>query len=283
MSKSDGSAQTVRGRRGSLSRYQRTTFFVGGMVVSSFFWDSRFALGVLFAYLVFVFFVAPYFLRLGFFLPIINKADCTASVSLTFDDGPDPEVTLALLELLAKYDLKACFFVIGQKAERHPDIIRRIIREGHEIGNHSNSHDPLLMLRSQRTLKREIKECQSVLCEQGVQPLVFRPPAGITNPKLYKVLRDLGLVCVGFSCRPLDFGNRRLQHLKDRVLKSVRAGQIILLHDVHPNVGFRLNQWLCEIDGIIQGLIKKDLKIIPLSQLLQQPVMRILSQESTGL
>jgi peptidoglycan/xylan/chitin deacetylase (PgdA/CDA1 family) len=122
-------------------------------------------------------FITPFLPRFSFFLPIISRGrkDLRA-VALTFDDGPDPATTQALLDLLAKYATPATFFVTGLNASAHPDLIRLILSRGHSIGNHSYHHSPLLMLKSGETLRKEITSAQSVLREFDITPLAFRPP-----------------------------------------------------------------------------------------------------------
>ncbi|MGC4123145.1 MAG: polysaccharide deacetylase family protein [Myxococcales bacterium] len=211
---------------------------------------------------------------LGFFLTLVTHGPRTRpAVALSFDDGPDPVTTAKLLDLLARHQAPASFFVIGKQAEAHPELIARIRDSGHELGNHSMNHDPMLMFRSVERLESEIAQCQSVLAAQGVRSLTFRPPVGITNPRLGIVLRRLKLGCVCFSCRPLDFGNRRLKGLAGRVLDQVRAGDVILLHDVAPLPEVGVDVWLAEVEKILEGLQKLGLSIVPLSDLIGLPLM----------
>ncbi len=217
--------------------------------------------------------VAPYFPTWSFFLPTATRGSrARPEVALTFDDGPDPRTLRPLLELLAREKVTATFYVVGRRAAAEPGLLREAISGGHEIGNHSQTHDPLLMLRSIPRLQREVQECQDVLAEVGVEPLTFRPPVGITNPRLLPVLERLRLRCVAFSCRPLDFGNRRMEKLGERVLRRVRAGDIVLLHDsLPPEVA--VTSWLDEVAAILAGLRARGLSIVPLSKLLGAPVM----------
>jgi len=218
---------------------------------------------------------APFFPAWGFFLPTTTHGPrCHPAVAITFDDGPDPRTLHPLLDLLAREKATATFFLVGRSAAAHPDLVQEILAAGHEVGNHSQTHDPFLMLRSRRRLATEIAECQGVLAHLGVTPLVFRPPAGITNPRLLGALRSQGLTFVAFSCRPLDFGNRRLKGLKDRVLRNVRRGDIVLLHDHVPG-NVPVARWLEEVAGIIAGLREMGLRVAPLSELVGFGVMRI--------
>ena len=218
--------------------------------------------------------VAPFLPRFSFFLPIISRGNSgQKAVSITFDDGPDPFTTEPLLALLDQHGVKATFFVLGKKAAAHPQLIKKILEKGHLLGNHSYNHDNLCMLKSSKHLFREISATQEVLARFHVKPLAFRPPVGITNPKLWGVLKELGMVNVNFSCRGLDAGNRRLNGLSRRVLKHLRSDHIIALHDVMPKRRAALKLWLNEIDKVLQGIKYRGLKVLPLSELIGRPVM----------
>jgi peptidoglycan-N-acetylglucosamine deacetylase len=219
--------------------------------------------------------VAPFFPGFGFFLPVISRRETVCrEVALTFDDGPDPDVTPRLLELLRRHDVPATFFVTGARAERHPGLIRDILSRGHTLGNHSYHHDPLLMLRSRARLREEVARTQDLLSAFAVRPLTFRPPVGITNSRLPGVLRELGLCCVTFSCRAFDRGNRRITGLAETVLRKVRPGHIVLLHDVAPKGRDGIEQWLAETERIVSGLKEQGYRLLSLEELIDRPVMK---------
>jgi peptidoglycan/xylan/chitin deacetylase (PgdA/CDA1 family) len=227
---------------------------------------------------VFLCIVAPFLPGVGFFLPVIRRRITgRRAVALTFDDGPDPDVTPRLLDLLRRHGVPATFFVAGARAERYPELIRVILSRGHTLGNHSYHHDPLLMLRSQAKLQEEVARTQDLLAAFAVRPLTFRPPVGITNPRLPGVLRALGMYCVAFSCRAFDRGNRRIAGLAAIILKKVRPGDILLLHDVTPRGGEGIEDWFMEMEQIISGLKMQGYEILPLSELIDRPVMERLS------
>lgn len=218
--------------------------------------------------------LAPFFPRVGFFLPVISRGRASGkAVALTFDDGPDPDVICPLLNLLQRYKATATFFVIGKKAEGNPELVREILSRGHTIGNHSYRHDPLLMLRSRERLAEEIDRTQQLLAGFGIRPLVFRPPVGITNPRLPIVLKMLRLDCVTFSCRAGDFGNRRIAGLAKRILRKAHPGAILLLHDLSPPGTGTIQVWLEQVEQIIIGLKSLGYEIVPLSELIGRPVM----------
>lgn len=216
---------------------------------------------------------APFFPRFGFYLPVISQGSTGKNmVALTFDDGPDPETTPLLLELLAQYAVTATFFVIGEKVHKHPELMREIIAKGHAVGNHSYHHDVLLMLRSSKKIANEICMGQQALSKCGLKPLIFRPPVGITNPELGRILKDQGLFCVNFSCRGFDAGNRRIDGLADRILKKIRPDDIVLLHDCRPRRGASVTMWLREIEVLLDGLERKNLTPVSLEYLIGRPV-----------
>ncbi len=217
---------------------------------------------------------APFLPRLGFFLPVISRGGRNGkTVALTFDDGPDPAVTPLLLDLLDRQRLKAAFFVTGQNAEQYPGLVRETLRRGHDVGNHSTRHDPLLMLRSRARLADEIARTQELLAPFGIRPVAFRPPVGVTNPRLPGVLAELGMVCVTFSCRAGDFGNRRIRGLARKILRKVHPGAIVLLHDVSPPEAGRIAEWLAGVEEIIGRLRAKGYAIVPLPELIGRAVM----------
>jgi len=233
-----------------------------------FFINSLLAAAVAFFYIVLCV-AASFFPRSNFFLPVISRGNTGQNmVALTFDDGPAQPTTRQILELLDKYSVGATFFVSGVNALKHPEIIGEIIARGHAIGNHSFNHNPFLMLGSYNYLYQEIFRTQEVLEKMGVNALAFRPPVGIINPKLPLVMDKLGMFCVTFNCRAFDAGNRRIKNLGSRILKKVKADDIILLHDV-PSRSEKDNAIiLSEIESVLQGLIIRGLKIVPLSTLI---------------
>ncbi len=216
---------------------------------------------------------APFVPWFGFYLPLVSRGTRgKRAVALTFDDGPSPASTPAVLDLLARHGLQATFFVVGEKAARHPELIEAILDHGHTIGNHSWKHDPLLMFRLSATLQEDIHRTQDVLASFGIRPLAFRPPAGVTNPRLGRVLAREGLFAVTYSCRAVDRGNRNIRNLAERILRRVRPGDIIVLHDLRPTGGQTTGYWLEELDRLF-GALRRRYRIRPLAELIERPVM----------
>lgn len=218
--------------------------------------------------------IFPFFPRASFFFPVISRGrSAEHSVSLTFDDGPNPVSTRPLLRLLAERRVVATFFVTGAHSRRYPEIIREIVAEGHSVGNHSYSHDNFIMFRGPRTLVREIEDTQESLAGLGFVPAVFRPCVGITTPGYADALHHTGLAAVNFSRRARDMGNRRIRGLARRILGPLRAGDIILLHDAPPPLPENFQPWLAEVEGIISGIQAKGMRVAPLAELIERPVM----------
>ena len=221
---------------------------------------------------------APFFPRWSFFLPMISRGKPGArEIALTFDDGPSPASTPVLLALLAKYELQATFFVIGNKAAAHPELIAAILARGHTIGNHSLRHDYLLVLRGCQALEEDIRATQDILAKAGIHPLVFRPPIGITSPRLQPVLATLQLQTVTFSCRIFDRGNRKVRHLAARALRQLRPGDILLLHDSPPLSAESDACWQNELDQLFSALQRWH-HVVPLAELIDHPVMTYLEK-----
>jgi peptidoglycan/xylan/chitin deacetylase (PgdA/CDA1 family) len=159
-------------------------------------------------------------------------ATARREVWLTIDDGPDPEDTPRILELLAAHEARATFFVIGENARRHPGLIRAITAGGHEVAHHTHTH-PLATFwcASPARVERELDAALAALLEAGVKPGRFRPPAGIRNLWLPRALRDRNLAAIGWSARGLEVMSGDAGRVADRVLRDVTPGSILLLHE----------------------------------------------------
>ncbi|HYE35732.1 polysaccharide deacetylase family protein [Methylocaldum sp.] len=153
-------------------------------------------------------------------------------LALTFDDGPDAETTPRVLDLLDRYRVKASFFCIAARAERHPKLVREIILRGHRIENHTYRHAHTFALSSVGGFKKEIRRAQHVLTDlTGTPPRYFRAPGGMRNPWLQPVLNSLDLTLVSWTRRGYDavFGDPR--KIVRRLAKNLGGGDILLLHD----------------------------------------------------
>ena len=215
-----------------------------------------------------------FFPQTNFLFPVISRGNTGKKfVALTFDDGPSELITKKILALLDKYNAKATFFVSGINAQRHTEIIKEIIGRGHTIGNRSDSHNPFLMLKSSRRLTQEIVQAQKILRKMGMEALAFRPPVGIVNPKLGKVLDELEMFCVTFNRRAGDAGNRFVKSISKKILNKIKPGDIILLHDVPARTSADNDIFLAEVEKILAGIDARELAIVPLSILINKEIM----------
>jgi peptidoglycan/xylan/chitin deacetylase (PgdA/CDA1 family) len=153
-------------------------------------------------------------------------------VALSFDDGPDPEVTPRVLDLLDRHGAKASFFCIGERAAAHPDLVREIARRGHSVENHSYHHSGFFAFYGWMRLRREIEAAQSVVhAIAGRAPVFFRAPMGLRSPMLDPVLWRAGLRYVSWTRRAYDAVNGNAPVVLDRLCRNLAAGDILLLHD----------------------------------------------------
>jgi peptidoglycan/xylan/chitin deacetylase (PgdA/CDA1 family) len=155
-------------------------------------------------------------------------------IALTIDDGPHPEVTPRVLDLLERYDARATFFCIGDAARRHPQWIEAIVERGHAVENHSQRHRHNFSLLGPGALRREIEAAQNTLAEiSGTRPLFFRAPAGLRNPFLEPVLCRLGLHLASWTRRGFDTRTGDAAVVTERLLRGLAPRDILLVHDGH--------------------------------------------------
>ena len=168
-----------------------------------------------------------------FFRPVlIHGPRNSRNAALTFDDGPAPPFTDQILDILAERKIPATFFLCGKNVERYPEIARRIVREGHAIGNHTYSH-PLLYLRTPRFMAEEIDRTQDVIERvTGVKPVLFRPPYGARWPGLMPILKARGLKMVMWSATGYDW-KYQTEQIVSATTREMHPGAVILLHDGH--------------------------------------------------
>jgi Predicted xylanase/chitin deacetylase len=153
-------------------------------------------------------------------------------IALTIDDGPDPDVTPQVLDILDRYAAKASFFCIGEKAALYPELCREIVRRGHAVENHSQRHRHLFSLSGLRGFMRELQTAQITLSGiTGQRPLFFRAPAGLRNPFLDPALTRLGLILASWSARGFDTRINDPERVKNSLLSKLHKGAILLLHD----------------------------------------------------
>jgi peptidoglycan/xylan/chitin deacetylase (PgdA/CDA1 family) len=153
-------------------------------------------------------------------------------ISLTFDDGPHPDVTPKVLDILDAHQAKASFFVIADKAAAHPEVVREIIRRGHSVENHSRRHAAFFGLFPLPALRKDVGAAQEIIAGiTGKSPDFFRAPMGIRNPMLDPVIAQMGLNYVSWTRRGFDTAALDPAAVLKRLTRNLSAGDILLLHD----------------------------------------------------
>ena len=189
------------------------------------------------------------------------------SVALTFDDGPSPE-TEKILDVLKEENISATFFLIGKNVEKYPETVRRIVRENHEIGNHSFSHPNYLFTGAKR-MRREIEETQKVIENTtGITPKIARPPYGVRSKAYFAAAKAFNLRTIQWSDTGYDWKKISAEQIAQKVLDTAQSDSIILLHDGDCAEKESRTPTVEAIPLIVQGLRKKGLQVAPLTELL---------------
>ncbi len=182
----------------------------------------------------------------------IGLARGSKQVAFTYDDGPNDPHTLRLMEVLARHEVRATFFLIGKYVRQRPDIAREIAKAGHVIGNHTFTH-PLLIFKSAPEIRRELTECRSALQDAiGGHSNLFRPPFGGRRPEVLRIARELGLEPVMWNVTGYDWNAPPAAVIERKVTRQMRGGDVILLHDGgHKQMGADRAQTVLATDLLI--------------------------------
>jgi peptidoglycan/xylan/chitin deacetylase (PgdA/CDA1 family) len=209
--------------------------------------------------------------RCQFWAPVVRSLPQGNGVALTFDDGPHPASTPAVLDALAAHGVKATFFVIGRHAQKHPDLLRRIAADGHALGNHTLDHDHFGVNGNRAYWDRQLGETQNIVADiTGRPPFVFRPPMGFKTWHVAAAARACGLPMIGWSVRAFDTRPSTPDALAARILRRTTGHDILLLHDgVDParaakNPSASQLHTAAALPALIRGIREKDLTIAPL-------------------
>jgi peptidoglycan/xylan/chitin deacetylase (PgdA/CDA1 family) len=203
------------------------------------------------------------------FSPVVNRDPRDSrAVVLTFDDGPAPPFTGHILDILAWHKISATFFLCGKNVEKHPELARRIVREGHAIGNHTYSH-PFLFGRSRRFMAGEIDRTQETIERiTGVRPALFRPPYGARWFGLIPVLKQRGLKMVMWSVMGFDW-KYQTQAIIRATTRRLHPGAVVLLHDGHeqpPPEGIDQSSTVEALPAIIEAATQSGLTFAPIEK-----------------
>jgi peptidoglycan-N-acetylglucosamine deacetylase len=201
-------------------------------------------------------------------------------LALTFDDGPNDPHTLHLLDVLAKHDVKATFFVIGKYVRQRPEIARRLIAAGHEIGNHTFSH-PNLAITSANQTRHELRDCESALADAGVPLTVvngsklFRPPFGGRRPVTFRIARELGYEPIMWSVWCFDWRQTTTNKVVHHAVTRISGGDVIVLHDGgHHQMGADRAHTVEATDRIVTRYKADGMTFVSIGQILNIPTLR---------
>ena len=191
-------------------------------------------------------------------------------VALTFDDGPHPETTRRVLAILSEHGVRATFFVLGEKARAHPDVVREIVAAGHALGLHGYTHDRLYSLRSAVRLEADLERARAAVEEAaGVRCTLFRPPVGFVSYAVALAAERTGLTLVGFTARTRDASPRaEPAAVLARATRALDNGAILVLHDA-AEAGHRAPASVSVLGELCAELARRGLRPVTVDALLR--------------
>ena len=214
----------------------------------------------------------PYYEKKGYILWEIKTEEKV--IALTFDDGPDQTYTTQILDLLAKYDAKATFFVIGERAEKFPDLIRKLDDEGHEIANHTYTHSHSI---TAENLEKELKKTNELIHDiTGTYPLLYRPVGGSYNDRIINTAVENGYKVIMWSWHQdtKDWKRPGVNNIITTVLSGATPGNIVLFHDA----GGDRSQTVTALENILPALEQKGYKFVTVSELLDRTSVEVINK-----
>jgi peptidoglycan/xylan/chitin deacetylase (PgdA/CDA1 family) len=193
----------------------------------------------------------------------------TRQLALTYDDGPNDPHTLHLLEVLAKHNVHATFFMVGRYVEQRADIVREVARAGHIIGNHTFTH-PLLTFKSAAEIRGELTTCHKALEDAiGEHSSLFRPPFGGRRPATLRIARELGLQPIMWNITGYDWDAPPASVIEEKVSRRIDGGNVILLHDGgHRRMGADRSQTVQATDALITRYKQEGYEFATISKML---------------
>ena len=211
-------------------------------------------------------FRGSYYVGSQFYIKTICAAVTRQKViAISFDDGPAPDYTPQVLQVLQEHQVPAAFFCIGKRVLEHPGLFKQVHEQGHIIGNHSYSHATWFDLYSSTKMYADLQQMDAAMQEVlGLKPLLFRPPYGVTNPNLAKAIRKGGYIPVGWNVRSLDTVIKDNDKLLQRIVKGVRPGAVILFHDTSKATLDMLPAFIAHVRGAGYDIVRLD-KMLNLS------------------
>jgi peptidoglycan-N-acetylglucosamine deacetylase len=189
----------------------------------------------------------------GFGPTFVSGAKGSKQIALTYDDGPNDPHTLQLIEVLARHDVRATFFLIGRYVQQRPDIVLQLMKAGHVLGNHTFTH-PHLIVSSGVETRNQLEACQRAVQEAtGEAPQLFRPPFGGRRPETLRIVRTLGMEPVMWNVTSWDWKMPPAEKIVRTCMRQMRGGDILLMHDgSHVAMGADRSQTVLATERLIQ-------------------------------
>lgn len=201
----------------------------------------------------------------NFFMDVVCSVDKPKQIALTFDDGPDPENTPRMLDLLDSKGVKGTFFLLGRNVTQHEGLTKEIRDRGHIVANHTDTHPLHWGLMSGKALEKEVVQTGIKIKKAiGLTPNFFRPPFGVINPRVVNMVKKLNLEVIGWDLRSRDGGPLKRDQIYKMVRQQLETSSILLFHDTNPETYFALERILDDCKNL-------GLEIVPLDQLIGKP------------
>ena len=204
-------------------------------------------------------------------MPRTGLARGTKQLALTYDDGPNDPHTLRLLEVLAKHNVQATFFLIGRYVRQRPEIARELVQAGHVVGNHTFTH-PLLTFKNGAEIRQELSDCRRAVQDAiGQHSNLFRPPFGGRRPAVLRIARELGLEPIMWNVTGYDWTAPPAAVIEQKVSKQIRGGNVILLHDGgHKQMGADRAQTVKATESLITRYKSEGFEFVTIPQMTQK-------------
>jgi peptidoglycan-N-acetylglucosamine deacetylase len=193
----------------------------------------------------------------------------TKRLALTYDDGPNDPHTLHLLEILAKHQVQATFFLVGRYVRQRPDIVRQVVAAGHVVGNHTFTH-PFLALKSAGEVRKELTDCRAAIEDAiGEHSNLFRPPFGNRRPAVLRIARELKLEPIMWNVTGYDWNAPPAAAIEKKVTSQIRGGNVILLHDGgHKEMGADRSETVQATDHLIARYKSEGYEFVTIPQMM---------------
>ncbi|HEB12994.1 MAG TPA: polysaccharide deacetylase family protein [Actinobacteria bacterium] len=204
---------------------------------------------------------------------IVRRGTNGLEIALTFDDGPNPEYTNEILDVLKKKQVKAAFFMVGKHVEKYPEVAKRVFNEGHDIGNHTYSHRDLVSA-TRKTIIKEIDQTDKAMMRVlGIKTKLFRPPRGMFSNSVRKLIIEMGYTIILWTDSAKDWRGSTPKTIVRRVTRHIKSGGVILFHDSGSLIrseGADRGNTVAALPLVIDEIRRKGYKIVALSQMLNE-------------